>query len=149
MQDAQDLTQDFFAKILEHNWVEHANPDRGRFRSLLLKSLQNFLTDAAEKTQAWKRGGAVKFISWDDWMSETLSQLSTSAHALESFPPERLFDLHWATTVVEHGLRRLREECKNKGRLRLFNALSPSSQRNAMRYHTPIFLQIWAWLRLQ
>ncbi|PYJ21515.1 MAG: RNA polymerase subunit sigma-24 [Verrucomicrobia bacterium] len=136
MQDAQDLTQDFFAKILEHNWLEHVDPDRGRFRSLLLKSLQNFLIDAAEKAHARKRGGGVKFISWDDRMAETLSQLSTSAHALESFPPERLFDLHWATTVVEHGLRRLREECEKKGRLRLFNALSPqlTAERDKVSY---------------
>src|SRR6476659_8344535 len=54
-EDAQDLTQDFFVMILEHNWLKHADPDRCRFRSLLLKSLQNFLINAAEKAHARKR----------------------------------------------------------------------------------------------
>jgi RNA polymerase sigma-70 factor (ECF subfamily) len=124
MEDAQDLTQDFFMMILEHNWLEHADPNRGRFRSLLLKSLQNFLNNAAERTRARKRGGDVKFVSWDDWMAEAPSQISISAQALDSLPPERIFDLRWAATVVEHALRRLREECEAKGRLRLFEVLS-------------------------
>ena len=123
-EDAQDLTQDFFVMILETNWLQHADQNRGRFRSLLLKSLQNFLNNVAEKNQARKRGGNVQFVSWDDWMAEAPSQLSISAQALDSLPPERLFDLRWAATVVEQALRRLREECESKGRLRLFDVLS-------------------------
>lgn len=123
-EDAQDLTQDFFAMILKTNWLEHADPNRGRFRSLLLKSLQNFLIKAAEKIHARKRGGDVEFVSWDDWMVEAPSQLFISAQAFDSLPPERLFDLHWAATVVERALQRLREECEGKDRLRLFYALS-------------------------
>jgi len=123
-EDAQDLTQDFFVKILECNWLEHADPNRGRFRSLLLTSLQNFLNSARERTHTRKRGGDVKFVSWDDWMAEAPSQLSISAQALDSLPPERLFDLRWATTVVEQALQRLRDECEGKNRLRLFYALS-------------------------
>src|SRR6266704_5570931 len=125
MEDAQDLTQDFFVKILECNWLQHADRNRGRFRSLLLKSLDNFLVNAAERTHTRKRGGGVEFVSWDDWMAEAPSQLSISAHALDSLPPERLFDLRWAVTVVEQALRRLREECESKGKLWLFQALSP------------------------
>jgi len=124
MEDAQDLTQDFFVKILGRNWLQHADPNRGRFRSLLLKSLENFLVNAAERTHTRKRGGDVEFISWDDWMAEAPSQLSISAQALDSLVPERLFDLSWAVTVVEQALRRLREECESKGRRRLFYALS-------------------------
>ena len=125
VEDAQDLTQDFFVKILENEWLEQANPTRGRFRSLLLRSLQNFLINASERTNARKRGGEVDFISWDDWMREAPSQLSISAQGLESLPPERIFDFNWATTVVEHALQRLREECESKGKLWLFQALSP------------------------
>src|SRR5437867_8894126 len=124
MQDAQDLTQDFFMQILGGNWLQHADPNRGRFRSLLLKSLENFLINVAEGTHSRKRGGDVEFVSWDDWMAEAPSQLSISPHALDSLPAERLFDLRWATTVVEQALRRLREECEGKDRLRLFYALS-------------------------
>ena len=124
IEDAQDLTQDFFVTILKNNWLQHADRNRGRFRSLLLKSLQNFLVNAAEKAHAHKRGGGVEFISWDDWMAEAPSQLSISVQALDSLPPERIFDLTWATTVVEHAFQRLREECESKGKLWLFQALS-------------------------
>ena len=124
MQEAQDLTQDFFVMILESDWLKHADQHRGRFRSFMLKSLENFLSHAEERSGALKRGGKVEFVSWDDWMAEAPSQLSVSAQTLESLPPERMFDLRWAATVVEHALRRLREECEGKGRLRLFETLS-------------------------
>ena len=124
MENAQDLTQDFFVRILEPGWLQHADPHRGRFRSLLLTSLQNFLVNAAARTHTRKRGGDVQFVSWDDWVAEAPSQLSISATTLESLPPERLFDLRWAVTVAEHALRRLREECESKGKRRLFHALS-------------------------
>jgi RNA polymerase sigma factor (sigma-70 family) len=124
IEDAQDLTQDFFVTILKNNWLQHADRNRGRFRSLLLRSLQNFLINATEKTHAHKRGGGVEFISWDDWMAEAQSQLSTPVQPLDSLPPERIFDLTWATTVVEHAFQRLREECESKGKLWLFQALS-------------------------
>jgi len=122
-EDAQDVTQDFFLMILETNWLRQADHGRGRFRSLLLKSLQNFLYNAADKNRTLKRGGSLQFISWDAWMAEAPSQLSISARALDALAPERLFDVRWAATVVEHALRRLREECEGKGRLRLFEAL--------------------------
>jgi DNA-directed RNA polymerase specialized sigma24 family protein len=124
VQEAQDLTQDFFVMILESNWLQHADKHRGRFRSFLLKSLQNFLSHGDERSRAVKRGGRMEFISWDEWIAEAPSQLSVSAQSLESLPPEHLFDLRWAATVVEHALQRLREECESKGRLRLFETLS-------------------------
>src|SRR5947199_7875383 len=122
-EDAQDLTQDFFLMILETNWLRQADQGRGRFRSLLLKSLQNFLHNAADKNRTLKRGGGVQFVSWDAWMAEAPSQLSISARALDSLAPERLFDLRWAATVVDQPLRRLREEGEGKGRLGLFEGL--------------------------
>ena len=134
--DAQDLTQDFFVMILKGGWLRHADPNRGRFRSLLLTSLQNFLMNAAKRNRRHKRGGELKFISWDDWMAEAPSQLSATDDALNSLPPERLFDLRWAMTVVEQALRRLREECENKGRLRLFRTLSShlTAERDEVSY---------------
>lgn len=123
-EDAQDLTQDFFVRILKNDWLQHADRNRGRFRSFVLRSLENFLINAAAKTHALKRGGGMEVISWDDWMAEAPSQLSISPHAFESLPPEQLFDFNWATTVVEHALQRLREECESKGKLWLFQALS-------------------------
>ncbi len=136
IEDAQDLTQDFFVTILKDNWLQQADRNRGRFRSLLLKSLQNFLINAAGKKNARKRGGDVDFVSWDDWMGETPSQLLLPAQALDSLPPERIFDLTWATAVVEHALQRLREECEGKGKLWFFQTLSPhlTEERDEVSY---------------
>jgi len=122
-EDAQDITQDFFLMILKTNWLRQADRGRGRFRSLLLRSVQNFLHNVADTNRTLKRGGAVQFVSWDAWMAEAPSQISISRHALDSLAPERLFDLRWAATVVEQALRRLGEECEGKGRLRLFEGL--------------------------
>ena len=136
-QDAEDLTQDFFTVLLRGPLLQRADPDRGRFRSLLLKALQDFLGHATEKLETQKRGGRVKFVSWDDWMAEAPSQLSISAQALDSWSPEQLFDLRWAATVVEQALRRLREECQSKRRLRLFETLSLylTTERGDVSYH--------------
>lgn len=123
-EDAQDLTQDFFAMILQTNWLQQADRSRGRFRSFLLTSLKHFVTDANDKKAARKRGGGVSFVSWDDWMAEAPSQLTVSARSLKTMAPDRLFDLRWAATVVEQALRRLSEECERKGKLRLFDGLS-------------------------
>jgi RNA polymerase sigma factor (sigma-70 family) len=124
VEDSQDLTQDFFVAIFKNDWLQHADRNRGRFRSLLLKSLQNFIINAAEKSHTHKRGGKVEFVSWHDWMSEASPELSIPSATLDSLPPERLFDLTWAATVVERALQRLREECESKGKLWLFQTLS-------------------------
>ncbi|MEY2526354.1 MAG: hypothetical protein QOE73_1125 [Verrucomicrobiota bacterium] len=110
--------------VLEGNLLKLADPTRGRFRSLLLKSLKNFLADAAEKQRAQKRGGKLNFISWDDWMAQAPSQLSIPMTTLENLSPERVFDLRWAATIVERALQRLREECEGRGRRRLFELIS-------------------------
>jgi len=135
--DAEDLAQDFFTGLLQGPLLRRADPERGRFRSLLLKALQDFLGHATEKVKAQKRGGDVKFVSWDDWMAEAPSQLSISPRTLNSWSPEQLFDLRWAATVVEQALRRLREECQGKQRLRLFETLSAylATDRSDVSYH--------------
>jgi RNA polymerase sigma factor (sigma-70 family) len=122
--DAQDLTQGFFLMVLEGNLLKRADPSRGRFRTLLLKALQNFLIDDTVKKHARKRGGDVQFVSWDDWMAEAPSQLSISAEESEKWPAEKIFDVRWAATVVEHALRQLGEECESRGRRRVFDVLS-------------------------
>jgi RNA polymerase sigma factor (sigma-70 family) len=122
--DAQDLTQDFFLMVLEGNLLKRADPSRGRFRSLLLKALQDFLADEATKKRAQKRGGDVQFVSWDDWMAEAPSRLSIPVQQLDHWSPERIYDVRWAATVVERGLRRLGEECEVRGRRRVFDVLS-------------------------
>jgi RNA polymerase sigma-70 factor (ECF subfamily) len=122
--DAQDLTQDFFVMILKGRLLASADPNRGRFRCFLLKSLKNFLIDAEIKRNRRKRGGSIQFISWEQWMEEVPSQLVISAYTVESCPAETLFDLRWAATVAEQALRRLREECESRGHRRTYEALS-------------------------
>jgi RNA polymerase sigma factor (sigma-70 family) len=122
--DAQDLTQDFLLMVLEGNLLKRADPNRGRFRNLLLKALQHFLLDDLDKKRARKRGGDLQFVSWDDWMAEAPSHLSISAAGAESWPAEKLYDVRWAATAVEHALRRLGEECESRGRRRVFDVLS-------------------------
>jgi RNA polymerase sigma factor (sigma-70 family) len=123
-EDAEDLTQDFFVRILKGDWLQKADPARGRFRSLLLKSLQNFLNDAVDRRNSRKRGGDISFISWDSWIAEAPPQLSLTEEALSSWPPERLFDAAWAATTVQRALRRV------------FEALSPylSAERDDLSY---------------
>ena len=123
--------------VLEGSLLKRADPNRGRFRSLLLKALQNFLLDDLDKKRARKRGGGVQFVCWDDWMAEAPSQLSVSTHTLE-WPAERLFDLRWAATVVEQALGRLREECESQRKLRAFEALRPclGAEREDVSYST-------------
>src|SRR5437764_14789962 len=122
--DAQDLTQDFFLMVLEGDMLKRADPSRGRFRSLLLKALQNFLVDDTIRKRARKRGGDMKFVSWDDWMAEAPSHLAISAREAETWSAEKIYDVRWAATAVEHALRQLGEECENRGRRRVFDVLS-------------------------
>ncbi|HMJ06420.1 MAG TPA: RNA polymerase subunit sigma-24 [Chthoniobacterales bacterium] len=124
--DAQDLTQDFFLAVIEGSLLDRADPERGKFRNLLLKALNGFLHDARDRGMAQKRGGKVQFVSWDDWAAEAPSRLMIPESAFATWPAERLFDLRWTATVVERALRRLAEECERHGRRRLYDVLSGS-----------------------
>ncbi|HEU0209260.1 MAG TPA: hypothetical protein VFQ78_09815 [Candidatus Udaeobacter sp.] len=92
----------------------------------MLRALQDFLHDAAEKRYTRKRGGDVQIVSWDEWMAEAPSRLSIPLPEAESWSPERIFDVRWAATVVERALRRLGDECERRGRRRVFDVLSVS-----------------------
>lgn len=123
--DAQDLTQDFFLVMMEGKLLQSADPGRGRFRSLLLRSLKNFLIDAADKRRRHKRGGRVEFLSWEKWMADAPAQLFLQSAKVEASPPEALFDVGWAAAVAGEALRRLRLECESKGRQRVYRVLHP------------------------
>jgi len=110
--------------LLDGDLLSLADPDRGRFRSLLLKALQNFLTDNRDRCKAEKRGGGKQFVPWNDWMAEAPSHFSAPIRELQNWSAEKIFDLRWATTVTEQALRHLAEECENSGRRRVFSVLS-------------------------
>lgn len=110
--------------LLKGNLLAVADPGRGRFRSLLRTTVENFLNDKHHLARRQKRGGKVQFVAWDEWMAEAPSHLSIHSGELANCPPERVFDVRWAATVVEQALRRLAEECERRGRLRMFTILS-------------------------
>ena len=136
--DAQDLTQEFFAKVIKGHLLRSADRNRGRFRSLLRTALQRFLHDEGDKRHAHKRGGDLRFVSWDDWMTEAPSHLSIPGRESDNWSPERIFDVRWAATVVERALRRLGDECETQGRRRIFDVLSSclSAERQDVSYAT-------------
>lgn len=117
-EDAQDLTQAFFARLLERNAVAAVAPEKGRFRSFLLASLNHFLSDEWDKARAQKRGGG-KVISLDLQSAETrLGEIP-----VENFTPEKAFEHRWAITLLEQVYQRLGEEYRAQGKGALFDAL--------------------------
>ena len=118
-QDAQDLTQDFVVHLLEKGALGRADPQRGRFRNFLLGALQYFLTHAAERAGAGKRGGGCRWVFLDDDAAEDRYQLA----APEGMTAESLFDARWAGALVEATFARLRCELESEGKGHLFEAL--------------------------
>ena len=119
--EAEDLTQAFFAHILERGALGTVSPAKGKFRSFLLVTLTNFLNDEYRKAQAKKRGGGVLLESWDAVDAEERYR----HEPVDNFAPERLFERRWAYTLVEQALAELRQEYERGGRLALFEALRP------------------------
>jgi len=109
--------------MLEGKLLDSADPNQSRFRSLLLRSLKNFLIDAAVKRRRSERSGGVQFVSWERWMAESPAQASISPAAMDGSPPEALFDAGWAAAIAEEALRRLRIECESQGRRRAYAVL--------------------------
>jgi len=120
--DAQDLTQAFFARIIETGGFASADRERGRFRSYLLGAMKHFLTNQWHRAQTQKRGGQVQFIEWD-----ALDPEARYAGAWEqSDNPEYLFDREWALQTIAGALQTLREEMANAGKSDQFDALKGS-----------------------
>jgi RNA polymerase sigma-70 factor (ECF subfamily) len=117
---AKDLTQGFFQTFLERNSVARAVRDRGRFRSFLMTSVENFLRNAHERSQAQKRGGGQSFVALNDLDLE--EAYLSDAIATESDPVHD-FELRWALTVLDRVMQRLREEFLKQGRAELFDGL--------------------------
>jgi RNA polymerase sigma-70 factor (ECF subfamily) len=104
--------------MLEHNAVSTVSPDKGRFRSFLLASLNHFLSDEWDKARAQKRG-AGKVISFDTKAAESWLENTPST----TLTPEQAFELRWAITLLEQVYRRLEEEHRQQGKSELFNVL--------------------------
>lgn len=120
--DAQDLTQEFFARLLADNYLATADRQRGRFRSFLLGAMKHFLANQARRQRAQKRGGRQPLISLDLHSGEhRYHQIEPVDH----LTPERLYEKRWAMTVLDLVLGRLRDEFLAAGKLKQFDALKP------------------------
>ena len=119
--DAQDLTQSFFAYLLEHKIYARVERQKGKFRAFLLASLKNFLTHAADRERALKRGGAQDFLPLHDEQVEEAESLFQTYSTTSS--EDRLFDRSWAEALIAAGLERLSAEYKGESKEKLFNEL--------------------------
>jgi RNA polymerase sigma-70 factor (ECF subfamily) len=119
LHEAQDLTQEFFVRLLEKNSLAAASPERGRFRSFLLASLKNFLANEWDRVNAQKRGGGCERLSLD-WES---GESRLSLEPVHTDTPEREFERQWVLTLLDHVVRRLQDEFTSAGKSRQFELL--------------------------
>lgn len=120
-EDAEDLTQSFFARFLEKNYLEGLESERGKFRAFLLAALKHFLANERNLASRQKRGGCLKALSLD-WENADTRYHSDAA---DQFSPDRLFDRAWAVTLLERVIIRLRDECAAEDKAELFDHLKP------------------------
>ncbi|MGA2863420.1 MAG: sigma-70 family RNA polymerase sigma factor [Verrucomicrobiota bacterium] len=119
-EDGQDLTQQFFALFLERESFRRADPARGKFRTFLLHSLQNFLANHWKRAQCLKRGGGTAFLSLDDEDAEH----RYAREPATTLTPERAYEKRWAMTLLEQVLANLQQEYTRAGHGRLFEELA-------------------------
>ena len=122
MEEAQDLTQEFFTRLIEKDYLDSVEPEKGRFRSFLLAAVKHFLANEWDRAAALKRGGGTTTFSID-WASEG------GRHAfrpVDHLTPERLFERKWALTTLDQALSQLRAEYEAAGKLLIFESLKAS-----------------------
>ena len=124
--EAQDLTQGFFTRLLEQDFLDEVHPERGRFRAFLLAAIKHFVANEWDRERAAKRGGGRRVVSLDamafDWDSGESRFLTEPSHDLTA---ERLFERQWAIALLDRVLSRLRDEHTVGGKLAQFEVLQP------------------------
>ena len=118
--DAQDLTQSFFAEMIETRFFRGADRAKGRFRSFLLGTLKHFVADARDRERAQKRGGGVAPVQLDE---AAISQAEAQAARSNHWSADRVYEREWATALLRQALDRLQQECVLAGKGALFEAL--------------------------
>jgi DNA-directed RNA polymerase specialized sigma24 family protein len=122
--DAQDLTQSFFAHLIEHKIYARADRQKGKFRSFLLASLKNFLGHAYDREQTLKRGGSLDFLPFDDMRAEAAESLfQNRASFTDALGEDLVFERRWADALVAAGLERLSAVYRGEGKENLFEEL--------------------------
>jgi RNA polymerase sigma factor (sigma-70 family) len=120
-EDAQDLTQGFFLHLLDHKTLSQVSPVKGKFRSFLVASLQNYLSDEADRARCLKRGGNIEFVPLDMGFAETRYRLGS----LDFLTADKVFDARWAMTLMDEAMDRLGKEYAGQGKTSLFETLKP------------------------
>jgi RNA polymerase sigma-70 factor (ECF subfamily) len=117
--EAKDLTQGFFAKLLEKNYLAGVHPKRGKFRTFLLASIRHFISDEWDKAHALKRGGGKTIVSLDEMVGEDRYRREPS----DAMDAEKLYERRWALTLLEQAGERLKEEYRMAGKAELYGRL--------------------------
>ena len=120
VEDAQDLTQTFFARLLERDTLRHVDPALGKFRAFLLASLKNFLANEWRRGQAMKRGGAAQFLSLEEM---TRAEEGCAVVAAAPLTPERVYERNWAMALLGRAAARLEAEFTAAGKSRVYGQL--------------------------
>ena len=120
-EEAQDLTQGCFARLLETHAIRSADPTRGRFRSFLLTALKRYVINEYERGATARRGGRHVHFTLD--LDE--AERSYSSERRDDDTPERQFERKWALIVLDRAFLRLREECEQAGQSNMAEALLP------------------------
>lgn len=120
-ENAEDLTQAFFARFLEKNYLAGISSDKGKFRSFLLVSMKHFLANEWDRANRQKRGGGLQLLSLDWQDAETRYQINPA----DNLSPDKLYDRTWAVTLLERVISRLRDENTAEGKTKLFEQLKP------------------------
>jgi RNA polymerase sigma factor (sigma-70 family) len=118
--DAQDLTQEFFARFLARRWLAGVAPEKGKFRSFLLAALRHFLSDQRDRASSAKRGGGSEVLSLDAEAAEGRYRLEP----VERLDAEKIYERRWVMTLLGQAWTRLREESAAHGKLRQFERLA-------------------------
>ena len=119
--DAQDLTQEFFARLLAKNALAGVDRSKGKFRSFLLASVKHFLANERDRARTIKRGGQQTLVPLDAMSTETRYRLEPA----DNLSPDKAFERQWALTVLDQVLTRLRVEFASAGKAALFEELKP------------------------
>lgn len=116
--DAQDLTQEFLARLVHKGWLTRVDSRLGRFRSFLLSYLKSFLSDQRDRSQALKRGGGKTFVSADAFEEEERAGL-----LVDPISPDQLYDRRWARVIMDRAHARLRDSYARRGKLAWYEQL--------------------------
>jgi RNA polymerase sigma-70 factor (ECF subfamily) len=129
---AKDLTQGFFAKLLENNYLAAVRREKGKFRSFLLASIRHFISDQGDNARAVKRGGGKTIISLDETAGEDRYRHEPS----DVMDAEKLYERRWALTLLERARERLKEDYRAAGKAEIYERLQlfESGDKNAPTY---------------